>query len=104
MSDKHGCYEGRKGTRHRPGAQHEGGVLQTVGGQVRLLDAGVIRVPRDDNDMASRLKELFDGVMEVLAEHKPDCFAMEQLYSHYETAANGHLDGHARGVICLAAP
>ncbi len=43
------------------------------------------------------------GVMEIVAEHKPDCLAMEQLYSHYERPRTAILMGHARGVICLAA-
>ena len=73
-----------------------------VAAKIQLIDAGVIRVPRD-NDLAARLKELYDGVMEVLAEHKPQCFAMEQLYSHYERPRTAILMGHARGVICLAA-
>lgn len=78
------------------------GVLVSKAGKIRLVDAGVIRVPRD-NDLAARLKELYDGVMEILAEHKPNCFAMEQLYSHYERPRTAILMGHARGVICLAA-
>lgn len=78
------------------------GVLRSQGGKITLIDAGVIRVPRD-NDLARRLKELYDGVMEILAEHQPTCFAMEQLYSHYERPRTAILMGHARGVICLAA-
>lgn len=78
------------------------GVIRSSAGKLQLIDAGVIRVPRD-NDLAARLKELYDGVMEILAEHRPDCFAMEQLYSHYERPRTAILMGHARGVICLAA-
>ncbi len=78
------------------------GVIEVNAGRVLLIDAGVVKVPRD-NDLAARLKELYDGVMEILAEHKPNCFAMEQLYSHYERPRTAILMGHARGVICLAA-
>ncbi len=78
------------------------GVISAVGNNIQLIDAGVIRVPREQ-DLSLRLKELYDGVMEILAEHKPDYFAMEQLYSHYERPRTAILMGHARGVICLAA-
>ncbi len=78
------------------------GVLQCCRGKTTLVDAGVIRVGRD-RGLELRLKELYDGIMEVLAEHRPDSFAMEQLYSHYERPRTAILMGHARGVICLAA-
>ncbi|MGN6547210.1 MAG: crossover junction endodeoxyribonuclease RuvC [Aureliella sp.] len=78
------------------------GVIRAVGSQVQLVDAGIVQVPRD-RPFESRLKELFDGVMEVIAQHAPQHFAMEQLYSHYERPRTAILMGHARGVICLAA-
>ncbi len=78
------------------------GVLRSIGSKIELVDAGVIRVPREQ-DLAARLKELYDGVMELMAEHQPQYFAMEQLYSHYERPRTAILMGHARGVICLAA-
>jgi crossover junction endodeoxyribonuclease RuvC len=78
------------------------GVLRVVGLQIRLLDAGVVRAPRE-GPLEARLKELFDGITEILAQHSPQFFAMEQLYSHYERPRTAILMGHARGVICLAA-
>lgn len=78
------------------------GVIRAVGQQLQLLDAGVVRAGRDGS-LETRLQELFDGVSEILTQHQPDCFAMEQLYSHYERPRTAILMGHARGVICLAA-
>ncbi len=78
------------------------GVLQVSSGRVKLLEAGTIRAPRE-KPIEARLKEIFDGLSEVLKEHKPDYLAMEQLYSHYERPRTAILMGHARGVICLAA-
>lgn len=78
------------------------GVVRAVGSQIQLIDAGVIRVARAGS-LESRLRELHEGITEVLQQHKPDCFAMEQLYSHYERPRTAILMGHARGVICLAA-
>lgn len=78
------------------------GVLRSCAGKIEMIDAGVIRADRSDA-LEERLQEIFDGVSEVLAEHKPSYFAMEQLYSHYERPRTAILMGHARGVICLAA-
>ena len=78
------------------------GVLRVTGLQIRLVDAGVVRVPREGS-LPSRLKELYEGISEILADHAPQFFAMEQLYSHYERPRTAILMGHARGVICLAA-
>jgi crossover junction endodeoxyribonuclease RuvC len=78
------------------------GVLRVVGLQILLVDAGVVRARRDA-PIESRLKELFEGISEILAQHSPQFFAIEQLYSHYERPRTAILMGHARGVICLAA-
>ena len=72
------------------------------GNRLKLVDAGVIRCRRN-RPLEERLKELHDGMCEILAELKPDCFAIEQLYSHYDRPTTAILMGHARGAILLAA-
>ena len=69
---------------------------------VRLIEAGVIR-SRPNDSIEYRLKELFEGVREVIELHRPQSLALEQLFSHYERPRTAILMGHARGVICLAA-
>lgn len=71
-------------------------------GRVRLIEAGVIR-SRAKAAIEDRLKELFEGVQEVIEQHCPTDMALEQLFSHYERPRTAILMGHARGVICLAA-
>jgi crossover junction endodeoxyribonuclease RuvC len=78
------------------------GVLQCSGPATRLVDAGVIRVPRTAT-LELRLKELHDGVTELIQIHRPTALAIEQLYLHYERPTTAILMGHARGVIFLAA-
>lgn len=73
---------------------------QTV--QFRLIEAGVIR-SRQRDPLSLRLKEIHDGISEVLSTHAIDLLALEQLFSHYERPRTAILMGHARGVICLAA-
>ena len=67
-----------------------------------LVEAGVIR-GRSRGDLAARLKEVHDGVRDVIGAFQPAAMAIEELYSHYERPRTAILMGHARGVICLAA-
>ena len=67
-----------------------------------LVDGGVIRLDAK-TPVADRLVELETALDEILAEHRPDVCAVEQLYSHYAHPRTAILMGHARGVILLAA-
>ena len=78
------------------------GVLEFAPSGVKLCEAGVIR-GKTKGSLAARLKEIHDGVAEVIAALKPTAMAIEQLYSHYARPRTAILMGHARGVICLAA-
>lgn len=78
------------------------GLIRCTGNVIELIDAGIIRCRRD-RPLEDRLGELFDGICEILEELKPDHFAIEQLYSHYDRPTTAILMGHARGVILLAA-
>lgn len=78
------------------------GLISARGNEVRLIDGGVIRCRRTQ-PLEDRLQELHVGIEEVLREHRPDAFAVEQLYSHYSRPTTAILMGHARGVILLAA-
>jgi crossover junction endodeoxyribonuclease RuvC len=86
-----------------PGLNTTGyGVLNFAGSQPRLLEAGVVR-SKASGPLADRVKELHDGVAEIIAALKPEVMAIEELYSHYERPTTAILMGHARGVIILAA-
>ncbi|MEI8210835.1 MAG: crossover junction endodeoxyribonuclease RuvC [Planctomycetota bacterium] len=78
------------------------GVIGTSRGKPCLIEAGVIRVARG-RTLSERLKELYDGIQEVLTTVPIGSVAIEQLYSHYERPRTAILMGHARGVLCLAA-
>ncbi len=80
------------------------GVVEGRPGQVRLLEAGVIRLPRSEGDnLPRRLESLFDGLREVIDEFRPRTMCLEEVYSHTSYPRTSILMGHARGVICLAA-
>lgn len=78
------------------------GVIRSCGGKASLVEAGVIRVSRNQS-LSARLRELHEGIGEVVASYPLSAVAIEQLYSHYERPRTAILMGHARGVLCLAA-
>ncbi len=86
-----------------PGLNTTGyGVIEVTPQGPRLVEGGVVRSnPR--HTLAERVREIHDGVAEVIASLRPQALAMEELYAHYERPTTAILMGHARGVICLAA-
>ena len=86
-----------------PGLRLTGyGVIDYHPFRPKLVDGGVIRL-NPKASLADRLVELEAELDGLLAEHKPDAVAVEQLYSHYAHPRTAILMGHARGVILLAA-
>ena len=71
-------------------------------GVFRVIDAGLIRTNVKE-PLSDRLLQLYDELSRLLAEHKLDAVAVEELYSHYAHPRTSILMGHARGVILLAA-
>ena len=83
-----------------PGLQITGyGVLESVGGSLIVLEAGVIRPEKSDKELGERLVSLAKGLREVLVDFQPDHAAMEQLFAHYQHPRTAILMGHARGVF-----
>ena len=85
-----------------PGLSITGYGIIRSGPRIQLIEAGVIRIRRDQ-PLSARLKELYTGIMEVFESLPIDEVAIEQLYSHYKRPRTAILMGHARGVLCLAA-
>lgn len=78
------------------------GVLEVAQGGPKLCEAGVVR-GRTRHSLAARVREIHDGLSDVIASLKPTVMALEELYAHYARPRTSILMGHARGVICLAA-
>ncbi len=86
-----------------PGLNTTGyGVLEIVERQPRLVEAGVVR-GKARSSLTERVRDIHDGVADVIAALGPEVMALEKLYSHYDRPTTAILMGHARGVICLAA-
>ena len=85
-----------------PGLNTTGyGVIDVSTGKVRLLEAGVVKSRQ--GGVAHKVKDIYDGVREVIEMFSPEVLAMEKLYTHYDRPTTAILMGHARGCICLAA-
>jgi crossover junction endodeoxyribonuclease RuvC len=87
-----------------PGLQTTGyGILEARDDGPHVLEAGVIRSDAGKStDMAPRLITLYDGLVEVLDQWKPDVMVVEQLYAHYDHPRTAILMAHARGCYFLA--
>lgn len=68
-----------------------------------VLEAGVIRPRRPGGSLGQRLQWIYQGILEVLEQHHPGSFALEQLHSHVSHPRTAILMAHARGAIVLAA-
>lgn len=77
------------------------GVVDSDGRRHTLVAAGVIRTsPRDP--LATRLAAIHRGLAEVVAQHRPERFAVEAVF-HSVNAKSALKLAHVRGVALLAA-
>jgi crossover junction endodeoxyribonuclease RuvC len=68
--------------------------------RVSLVECGVIRTrPRDA--LPTRLREIHEGVRELIERHRPDVLACEDVF-YAKNVRTTVVLGHARGVILLA--
>ena len=66
-----------------------------------LVECGVIRT-RARDPLPARLREIFEGVSELIARHRPDLVSVEDVF-YAKNVRTTVVLGHARGVILLAA-
>ena len=83
-----------------PGLRRTGwGVVETLGNSLRFIAAGTVRSD-DKAELASRLRQLHEGLSAILAGHMPAEAAVEQTFVNKDAAATLKL-GQARGVAML---
>lgn len=84
-----------------PGSRITGyGVIQQQGAKTQYLGSGCIRL--GDAPLPSRLKQVFDGVSQIIEQFKPDMFAIEQVFLAHNPDSALKL-GQARGAAIVAA-
>ncbi len=69
-------------------------------GAPELIECGVIRT-RADQRLSARLRDIHEGVSELIARHAPSLLAVEDVFYARNVRTTVVL-GHARGVILLA--
>jgi crossover junction endodeoxyribonuclease RuvC len=85
-----------------PGSERTGyGCIASDGRRYRLVACGAITCPPRDA-FADRLLTIHAELARLLAEHRPDCVAIENLF-HAINVRSALKLGHARGVAMLAA-
>ncbi|MCL6472630.1 MAG: crossover junction endodeoxyribonuclease RuvC [Firmicutes bacterium] len=85
-----------------PGTATTGyGVVEYLGNRFKLKDFGVITT---ESKIATefRLQQIYEHLRNLMVRHRPDCFAVEQLFFNSNTRTAIAV-GQARGVCLLAA-
>ncbi len=87
-----------------PGSRITGyGIIEVTGSRSKYIDSGCIRTTtKVDTSLASRLKEIFNGIQTILEIHHPDEVAIEQVFLS-KNADSALKLGQARGVAMVAA-
>ncbi len=76
-------------------------VISGVNEKLEMLCCDVIKIPAK-NKLPIRLKQIYDSLVDVIEEYKPDEFAIETAFYGKNVQSTLKL-GHARGVSILAA-
>lgn len=83
-----------------PGSRVTGfGVIDEISTELKYVASGSIRVTVDS--FPERLKEIFEGIGEVVTEYRPDQLAIEQVFMH-KNADSALKLGQARGAAICA--
>ena len=85
-----------------PGSDRTGyGCIETAGGRHHLVICGSLSAPARST-FPDTLKHIHAGLLALLAQHQPDCVAVENIF-HARNVRSALKLGHARGVALLAA-
>ncbi len=77
------------------------GVLEKNGSGCKVLEFGCVKLSSRDG-FPQRLKKIYDELTDVIKRHRPDEFAIEDLF-YAQNVKVALKMGHARGVAILAA-
>ena len=85
-----------------PGSQRTGyGCIDTEGNRHHVVDCGAVTVP-PRIPLAEKLLVVHRGLAELLARHRPDVVALEDLF-YARNVRSALVLGHVRGALMLAA-
>jgi crossover junction endodeoxyribonuclease RuvC len=85
-----------------PGSERTGyGCVESAGSRHRLVICGSLAAPAGAT-FPDKLKHIHAGLAALLAQHRPDCVAVESIFYSRNVRSALRL-GHARGIALLAA-
>jgi crossover junction endodeoxyribonuclease RuvC len=85
-----------------PGSRRTGyGCIERIGSRHRLVICGSLTGPTRAA-FPDKLKAIHNGLRMLLAQHRPDCVVVENIF-HARNVRSALKLGHARGVVLLAA-
>lgn len=85
-----------------PGTATTGfGLINVEGNRISIIEYGVIKTKASE-PLPKRLKDIYDGMLNVVLTHKPDACSIENIFMH-ENARTALILGHSRAVALLAA-
>ena len=85
-----------------PGLRRTGwGIIDVTDNHCRHVANGTV-TSRNDDPLAERLKQIHEGLLEVIALHAPQAAAIEETFVNQNPASTLKL-GQVRGVVMLAA-
>lgn len=83
-----------------PGLRNCGwGIIESSGNRLKYVACGVVKPPVN-NELALRLKFLFEGLSTLIAEHSPDEAAVEETFVNQGARSALQL-GQARGIALM---
>ena len=82
-----------------PGLNRTGYALLRLPGR-ELVEGGILRTT-SSHSLAERVLEIRNGLRDVIAEHRPEAAALEQVFSLPRNPKTAVLMAHARGVILV---
>lgn len=77
------------------------GVLEARNGSIAYIASGSI-APKSTLELSERLKVIYDGLVNVISEHRPEAISIEDIF-FAKNARSAIKLGQARGVALLAA-
>lgn len=75
------------------------GIIETSKGEIKLVDAGVIRTPVKEDD-AVRLGIIYDELTDIIMQNKPAIMVVERLF-FAQNVTTAMTVAQARGVVLL---
>ena len=86
-----------------PGTRLVGyGIIEKRDDRLRVVECGVIKADKPAQDLAQRLKTIYQELKRVIKRFRPDAIAVEKVFYAQDPQATIKM-GEARGVILLCA-